>query len=295
MKLLKRLNKEKLINPPKFLLDNTAYLTMMGSVAYGVADIDSDVDLYGFCIPPKEHLFPHLAGEVRGFGKQVEPFQQYQKHHINDKSTGKEYDITVYSIVKFFNLCMQCNPNMVDALFTRRNLVIHSTPLAELVRENRKLFLHKGAYKKFKSYAFSQLHKAKIKKPKEGSSREEDYKEHGYSTKFVYHLVRLLDEIEQILITHDLDLMRNKEQLKAIRRGEWTLKQAESYFEEREHTLDKIYTESSLREFPAEDELKTLLLRCLEEHYGSLEKVIIPESSLLQDLKRISDVVSKYY
>ena len=45
---------------------------------------------------------------------------------------------------------------------------------------------------------------------------------HGYDTKFAYHVVRLIGEVEQILVEQDVDLQRDRELLKAIRRGEWT-------------------------------------------------------------------------
>ena len=59
---------------PSFLKDNIHYETMMGSVAYGVSNDSSDVDIYGFCIPPKELIFPHLTGEILGFGRQKKRF-----------------------------------------------------------------------------------------------------------------------------------------------------------------------------------------------------------------------------
>jgi predicted nucleotidyltransferase len=137
----------------------------MGSVAYGVAGDDSDSDIYGWCIPPKEMVFPHLAGQIPGFGKQIQRFQQYQQHHIIDESTKKEYDFSIYNIVKFFQLCMDNNPNMVDALFVPERCVLHCNAIGNIVRENRRLFLHKGCWHKFRGYAYSQLHKMSIKTP----------------------------------------------------------------------------------------------------------------------------------
>ena len=58
-----------LIRPPGFLPTNVMYETLMGSVAYGVSTDHSDRDLYGCCIPPKDEIFPHLAGEIPGFGE----------------------------------------------------------------------------------------------------------------------------------------------------------------------------------------------------------------------------------
>jgi hypothetical protein len=52
------------------VIEGTQYLVHMGSDAYGVSSNSSDIDAYGFCIPPKSYIFPHLSGEIEGFGKQ---------------------------------------------------------------------------------------------------------------------------------------------------------------------------------------------------------------------------------
>src|SRR3954451_5519232 len=100
------LEQKKLVSPPKWLGANVHYLTIMGSVAYGVSNDTSDMDVYGFCIPPKEVIFPHLAGEIIGFGTQKKRFNQWQQHHVNDASAlaghGREYDLTVYNVVDYF-------------------------------------------------------------------------------------------------------------------------------------------------------------------------------------------------
>lgn len=67
---------EKKVTPPRWLPDNLIYLTMMGSVAYGVSSDTSDMDVYGLCIPPKEDIFPHLQGIIPGFGRQQQRFEQ---------------------------------------------------------------------------------------------------------------------------------------------------------------------------------------------------------------------------
>ncbi len=293
MKLLKRLNKEGLINPPKFLLNNVAYLTMVGSVAYGVSDVGSDIDVYGFCIPHKNTIFPHLAGEISGFGRQIKRFEQWEQHHIKE-SSGKEYDFSIYSIIKYFQLCMDNNPNMLDSLFVPRRCIIHSTQIGELVRESRKLFLHKGAFHKFKGYAYGQLHKMRIKDPEVGSKRYDMVQEFGYDLKFAYHIVRLLDEVEQILVEHNIDLQRNREQLKAVRRGEWTMAQVENYFTKKELWLEELYVKSTLQHKPDEGRIKELLLHCLEIHFGSLEKCIHTVPEFEKDLKRVAAIVNKY-
>lgn len=56
--------KRELINPPKHISNSIQYEVIMGSVAYGVTSDNSDMDVYGFSIPPKEIIFPHLTGEI---------------------------------------------------------------------------------------------------------------------------------------------------------------------------------------------------------------------------------------
>jgi len=294
--IIDTLASKQLVTPPGFLRANVQYEVLMGSVAYGVSTDTSDMDVYGFCIPPKNIVFPHLNGEIMGFGKQHERFEQWQQHHIKDISAKKEYDFSIYSIVKYFQLCMQNNPNMIDSLFVPRRCILHSTAVGELVRENRKLFLHKGAWHKFKGYAYSQVHKMKTKSPEEDSTRYEMVQKYGYDLKFAYHVVRLLNEIEQILIEHDLDLERNREQLKSIRRGEWTQEQIINYFETREKELEGLYTSSTLQHSPNEEKIKGLMLQCLEHHYGSLSDAIktdITVNAVLDEMQAYIDKIRR--
>lgn len=275
--------------------DNCAYLTIMGSLAYGVSSDSSDLDIYGFCIPPKEVVFPHLAGEILDFGRQKQRFAQWQEHHIkNPDGKDQEYDFSIYSIVKYFQLCMENNPNMIDSLFTPRRCVMHSTGIGELVRENRKKFLHKGSWHKFKGYAYAQASKIRNKVNYSNEKRAEDIEKFGYSTKYAYHLVRLLNEVEQILVEHDLDLERNREQLKSIRRGEWSLEQIETYFSQKEALLEEQYAKSTLPHSPNEDVLKELLLNCLEMHYGSLSGAVHRNNDVDQLVNDIKSVLSNY-
>jgi len=284
-----RLESAGLITPPKFVSSNIQYEVMMGSVAYGVSDDTSDMDIYGFCIPPKDTIFP--PGEIPGFGTQKKRFNQYQKHHIfwEDAHGGKgqEYDLTIYSIIRYFDLVMRNNPNMIDSLFVPHDCVLHCTQIAQMVREKRRMFLHKGAWHTYKGYSFSQAHKLATKRPT--GDRKETVEKYGVDLKYAYHLVRLLNEIEQILTEGDLDLRRNAEQLRSIRRGDWTQERVLDYFSSKERELETLYTESKLPWGPDEAAIKQLLLNCLEAHYGSLS-IQLPGAER-QALEQISEIV----
>jgi len=288
------LTKKGLAHPPKWLPQNIHYEVIMGSVAYGVSSDTSDMDVYGFAIPPKEDVFPHLRGEIMGFGKQKQRFEQYQEHHLMDKEAKQEYDFTIYSIVKFFHLCMENNPNMVDSLFVPNRCVLYASPVAQMVRDNRKLFLHKGSYHKFRGYAYSMLHKIGTKANSSNPKRKKDIEEFGVDLKFSYHLVRLALEGEQILLEHDLDLERNREVLKSIRRGEWSEEKLRDWFDEKEKHLEELYNKSDLRHSPDEDAIKELLMNCLEHHYGSLDNAVKREVTIDRMIAEMQNVLDKY-
>jgi len=348
---VQRLHKLGLIKPPSHIIGSIAYEAIVGSVSYGVTDDTSDMDVQGFSIPPKYMIFPHMAGIIKGFGDQGQNFEQWIQHHVICKDENRQYDFTIYSITKFFQLCMECNPNMLGVLFVPPRCILHCTSVGNIVRENRKAFLHAGALHKYKGYAHSQLYKTETKEHKglaeliefeqahnipntvtlaeahaefekrgtiqslshlndidaetyknmyqiafNHSKRIEKVKIQGYDTKFLYHVVRLVLECEQILINGDIDLERDREQLKAIRRGERDIKDVKDWFKEKELTMEKLYqdaiTTKRLPKFPDEAKIKGILLNCLEEHYGSLSSAeIVKEDESITALRNIKNIV----
>jgi hypothetical protein len=269
----------------------------MGSHAYGVADTHvaghiPDFDLYGFAIPPKTIVFPHLTGKIPGFGTKPDLFNQFQtKKTVKDPKDGKEYDFQIQSIVNFFEFCRQNNPNWIDSLWTRENHIWHITPIGRLVRDNRKLFLSKNVWHRFRGYAYSQMKKLKSKQPE--GDRIKIVEQYGYDVKFAYNLVRLLEEVEQLLLTGDMDLQKCREVLKAIRRGDWTEERVFEYFEQREPELQKAYDQSVLPYKPDEEKLRQLLAKCLEMHYGSLDGAVEDpdwSTNALSEIDRILQV-----
>lgn len=284
--IIKKLEQKKLIQPPKWLSNNTHYLTVMGSIAYGCNESNSDYDCYGFCIPPKEMIFPHLNGEIMGFGKQTQRFEQWQQHHIKDNDKKIEYDFAIYNIVKYFHLVMENNPNMIDSLFTPQRCVLHCTQIGQHVRDNRKLFVHKGCLSKFRGYSFSQRSKIINKTNAKNEKRADSIDKHGYDVKYAVHLIRLLLECEQLLIFGEMDIQRDREIYKAIRKGEWTLEQIDEFFMTKEKALEELYNTSKIPYEPDEDKIKQILIDCLEMHYGKLDNsvIVVKKNDSLQSI-----------
>lgn len=351
--ILAELTKKQLLQPPTWLPENTCLLGIMGSVAYGVSSDTSDMDLYGFAIPPKDIVFPHLAGEIADFGTHKKRFHQFQKHHVQDESAlagkGREYDFTIFSIVRYFHLCMENNPNCIDSMFIPQSCILHITHIGNMVRERRRDFLHKGCWPRFKGYAYSQLHKAGNKEiielakaarkfeeelqiphtttleqvrqhiegeinPSlehlnhlqltqyeqkltvgEGRKRFQVAKENGSETKFLYHVVRLLSEVEQILLIGDLDLQEKgrREYMKAIRRGEVPEDDIRRWASDKEKQLEESYSKSTLPERPRESVIKKLLFECLEAHYGNLSNCVTQVGWAEQALRDLDETLNR--
>ncbi len=282
-----------LVTPPRWLPNSIQYEAICGSVSYGVSNDRSDLDVLGFCVPLRTTVFPHLAGEILGFGTPINRFNQWQKHHVIDDRGGKgqEYDLTIYSIVRYFHLVMQGNPNMVDSLFAPVTSILHCTQLGQKVREARKMFLHRGCWFRYKGYSYAQVTRMCDGKPV--GKRKAEVEKYGFSLKMAYHAIRLLGEIEMILVEGDLDLQRNKEQLKSIRRGEWSLDQVVQYFEKKEAELETVYLNSTLPDKPNERAIKRLLLECLEMHYGSLEAAFVDVNKERDALREIAEICGR--
>lgn len=292
-----RLHRRGLIQPPPWLPGNTFFEAMAGSIAYGCNEEgSSDRDILGLCFPRKTMIFPHLDGHIPGFGDPPPRFDVFQAHQVLHRDSGITYDLAVYGIVKFFQLAMANNPNILEILFLPSRCVLQSSDVYTVIRENRKLFVHKGLWHKFRGYAYSQLHKVRKGSNRSNPRRRESIEKFGMDTKFAYHIVRLLLESEQLLETGEMVLDRDREIYKSIRRGEWKIEKIEQLFDDKERKLQKLYDDPDcpIPHSPPKAKIRELLVRCLEMHFGDLKDTGVSgpdRSDLLHDLE---DLVGKY-
>lgn len=262
---LKRLNNKNLVHPPAWLVDNIHYETLFGSRAYNLHNEDSDRDMYGFCIPPKRYLFPNTEGYIEGFDNDIPKFSQYEEKDILEPDSLKLFSFNIYNIVKFFRLCADNNPNMLQSLFTPETCVKLCTKIGQEVRDNRKMFLSKLCWVKFRAYAASQYHKVTHEKPT--GKRKELVDKFGYDVKFASMTLKLLGDCEYIFLHNDLDLTNNSDELRSIRRGEWSLDRFKGEFEARKVGMESLFNKSDLPDKPDEEKIKDLLIRSIDAHY----------------------------
>ena len=138
----------------EWLRARTIFLTKAGSHAYGTNTPTSDIDLRGIAIPPKEYFLGQL-------------------HRFEQAETKGDPDVVVTDIRKFVKLASDCNPNVIELLFTDPSdwltpdfdelqasgaLTIGGLKGAWYrLYANRHLFLSKKAKFTFSGYAIAQL------------------------------------------------------------------------------------------------------------------------------------------
>lgn len=250
-----------LIESPDFVGPNMAYETLAGSHAYGTYMEDSDIDVMGFCVPPKEIVFPHTQGYIWGFGTKPTQFNQNQDHNIE---YGNDIiDLTIYSIVRFCDLAMDNNPNVIELLFTPDECRTYMSDVGKVIWDGRHKFLNKKSFHRFMGFAHSMLNKLK----KRDRSPER-------LAKYAYHGARLAFEAEDILKHGQLRLRREEatDYLMRIRNMDVPSKEVEEFIESKEVELQELYENSNAVPWaPDEAAVKELLLNALEEHWGDLE------------------------
>jgi hypothetical protein len=126
----------------KWLPERTIYLTVHGSHAYGTSLPTSDLDLRGVAIAPREYY--------HGFSQKFE------------QAVQNEPDLTIFELRKFLFLASQCNPNVIEILFTDPSEHLVLTELGEKLLANRNLFVTQRARHTFSGYAVSQLKRIRL-------------------------------------------------------------------------------------------------------------------------------------
>ena len=130
---------------PKWLDERILYKCIHGSHAYGTNTEDSDIDVKGICVPPKDYYL--------GF----KSFEQYEQ---------KVPDLVIYEIQKFTRLALNANPNIFEILFVEDSSILHMSPIIKPIFENRDSFLSKKVKSSFFGYAKNNLKEIERNKDK---------------------------------------------------------------------------------------------------------------------------------
>ncbi|QDX94676.1 hypothetical protein EEL30_21790 [Brevibacillus laterosporus] len=222
-----------------------------GSISYGTNTKDSDEDFRGICIPDKNILLG------------LHTFETKEKRELG------ELDDVTYSLQKFVQLALQNNPNILDTLFVANNHVVFINEFGKELREIRKEFISKQAYKTYGGYAISQLQRmTKVEKNATGK-RAALIEKYGYDTKNAMHLIRLLHMGIEILTEGEVHVLRHDNKyLMEIRNGKYTLSDIEDEYKHLKQLLDLAYVNSKIPSQPNFDKINSWLV---DAHIRSLK------------------------
>lgn len=298
----KRFKKENI-----WMSENLICECVMGSHAYGVANKDSDIDIVGIVMNPHKELFPQKYNFIRGFDNPVMfTNKEYKNTNKIVLDNGIDCEAEYHTLCDFFNLAgLKGSPNLLELLFVRRPLVTFADDkgITWKLRDNRRIFLSQKTFMALKGYTYQQLLRVKRGTMRwqllgkcDNSRRNEYYKQYGYDIKQMYHPLRLLDNMHQILTENDIDLMRNKDECLSMRNGTWgSFNEAEKYISDKMKKLESLILQpNKLSILPQKDRLKNLLLECIEDWYGSFDNAqtqieYVSTKMVMDSLKRIEE------
>jgi predicted nucleotidyltransferase len=230
----------------------TILLYEYGSRLYGTDTEESDHDLMGIMVEPKEYVLG------------LEQFDQYQTVK-SARSTVDDVDETIYSLRKWATLAAKGNPTVQMALFASSYEV--STSLGALIVSSKDVFLSKEAGKRYLGYMSGQR-KAMTGERNKRTNRPELVNKYGYDTKFAYHMLRLGLQGVELMDTGAIELPmkpKNIEYLLAVRSGDVSLDEVFASADRLAVLLEDAINNSRLPEFANYSKVNNLLTTIYEE------------------------------
>lgn len=243
MKELTPKEREKIFFPQPIIL-----MGYRGSIAHNMYMPDTDpnsiddIDLMGVFFAPEDHYI--------GIERTRDTFNRF---------IGK-YDVVNYEFIKFINLLLKSNPNVMSLLWLKENHYIKNDTgnhyedgqanyWGKYLIEHRDIFVSKKAYHAFSGYAFDQLkwmqrydHRGYM-----GEKRKKIVEKYGYDIKNASHCIRLLRMGIEFLTEGILHVHReDASMLLEIKRGEWSLDQVKSEAARLFSLADEAYVRSKL-------------------------------------------------
>jgi predicted nucleotidyltransferase len=263
------------------------YVAYRGSHAHGTYTPPSDpqaiddIDILVIYIPGLEKYF---GTETASRGRQMQ---------------FKQWDSAAYELRHFCALAANCNPDVMQSLWVRKEDIIYMSPEGASLRANRDMFSSKLVHNTFGGYAHGQLkrmtayhdhgedrccpgetwHTAECMLRQErgrgtqkkfatgymGMKRKALVEKFGYDTKNAAHCIRLLRMGTEFLLTGQVNVYRDddREQLMAIKRGDFTLEEIIAMANTNKLALDDALAKSPLPDQPDRAAIEALLIETL--------------------------------
>jgi predicted nucleotidyltransferase len=216
--------------------EHTVYSCVVGSRAYGLAGPGSDTDVRGVYLAPTP-LFWHLDKPPA---------------HVD----GPDEEQFSWELERYCELALQANPTVLECLWSPLALTI--TPVGRDLLALRDAFLSVRVAQSYGGYAQDQF------KRLEAARRKTDQT----NWKQAMHMVRLLIAGVHVLGTRQIlvDMSEHREDLLAIKRGEWTWDRVRAWASRLETDLARAAAGTGLPVEPDRAAVNDFLVRTRRDH-----------------------------
>lgn len=237
-------------NCPYNLDDGSARIIVsgtVGSTSQGLSDPDaSDEDAMGILQAPLRDILG-----LKVFERWVDQ--------------NKAYDACFYSVRRFCELAVKCNPTATALLWIDDQFIDTRTPEFDALRALRDDLTCKEALKAIVGYAYSQFKQCEhsYNTKKAGPKRQALVDEFGYDTKGAMHGLRMLMLGEGYLKTGTQRVLvdgDDREELLRVRRGAWSFDEVKAAMAWRLDNLDQLSESCGWPERPRTDRIEQWLL-----------------------------------
>ncbi|MDT9693136.1 nucleotidyltransferase domain-containing protein [Streptomyces sp. P9(2023)] len=211
--------------------DHTIYSCVMGSRAFGLETEDSDTDRRGVFLAPTPLFWRFDKPPAHVEGPAEEQFS--------------------WELERFCELALRANPNVLECLHSP--VVEHIDDTGRELVALREAFLSRQAHQTFVRYAVGQRRKL-----------DADVRQYGQPRwKHAMHLLRLLMSCRDLLRTGELTIHvgAERDRLLAVKRGEVTWEEFESWMTRLTEEADTAATTSPLPATPDHARVEDFLIR----------------------------------
>jgi predicted nucleotidyltransferase len=234
----------------------------MGSVSHGTSEPNAtgidDVDIMGVVIPP----LPYLLGWQR--------FEQWDPPPDPASVLG-ELDCTFYDLRKLVRLWLKSNPNVLGLLWLRPEHYLVRTSAFDVFIANREAFSSRIGIGALRGYALGQMRDIDkgVYQGYMGAKRKALVEQFGYDCKHAAHTIRILRMGIEYCQTGQYNVWRgdrDADELRAIKRGDWSRDRVLSEADRLLVELDQAERASPLPTQPDSERVTSLIMDVLEDH-----------------------------
>lgn len=242
-----------------FILEKKNILSgFRGSIAHGLYMNPENADIYSTCDDDTFSLYAYpyeYYYSLEGY---------YRSGEVKETKHDNVDDVA-YEIRKAFHLLKGCNPNVMTYLYNEKEDYFHISEAGQFLIDHRDMFLaKKRIHEAFSGYAYGQLSRLQkgAYRGYMGEKRRQIVDEHGYDTKNAMTLIRLLRNGRELLTEGIMKVKRtdDREELLAIKRGEYSLDDIHKMADEEFDKTNKAYEQSKLPEENSKFQINELLV-----------------------------------